>query len=60
MPIYLQIMPLRSVNYPLRLLVDNEMFVWANPTKKSKQRTGHVGMSVVEVWTIQTCFCINY
>jgi hypothetical protein len=39
---------LKSINHPLRLLVENEIFrlaVWANPSNEAKRGTDHVGTS---------------
>jgi phosphatidylinositol 4-kinase A len=39
---------LKSINHPLRLLVENEIFrlaVWANPSNEVKRGTDHVGTS---------------
>jgi hypothetical protein len=39
---------LKSINHPLRLLVENEIFrlsVWANPSNDGKRGTDHVGTS---------------
>jgi phosphatidylinositol 4-kinase len=49
------------MNYPLRLLTENEIFrltVWANPTNDPKRGTdviGTAGAAVVDVWkTVST------
>ncbi|KAJ7572583.1 Stt4p: phosphatidylinositol-4-kinase, partial [Mycena floridula] len=57
---------LRSINHPLKLLVENEIFrltVWANPTSDLKRGADYVGMSLSEIssWTtvIRTTWLIN-
>lgn len=43
---------LRSINNPLRLLVENEIFrlsVWANPTNDPKRGTDQTGMTFMEI-----------
>jgi len=54
---------LKSINFPLRLLVENEIFrltVWANPINDAKRGTDHVGTTERTMLEVSGDFSVSY